>query len=358
MDFLEIRKKAKERKGGRPGDAAPAVAAPAAPERAAAGETSPQPGELPSADASPVAERDVVEGEPAVGFPGLSATGDARFATWRPSSGGPQGSPKDRAQESPLQPAGSAPDPAPTKFSIFNPGEWPAPEHGSPFGDAIAPSFPPSRPADGRSRLLPLAATFDEFFYRPDEEAPDLPALGAEAVPIVAADPERAQREEFLTFRLEPEEYAVKIEQVREVLKAPPITEVPRAPAHILGVVTVRGEVVTVFDPRRRLGLPPASSPERSGGRVIIVDAGEGPCGLLVDAVASVVRLKPGSIEPCPQGVGGASADCLAGIGRDRDRLFTVLELGALLRRVPARSGAAGGLGPEREGGGRAHGGA
>jgi purine-binding chemotaxis protein CheW len=47
------------------------------------------------------------------------------------------------------------------------------------------------------------------------------------------------------------------------------------------------------------------------------------------------VRLRPGSIEPCPHGIGGASQEFLAGIGRERERLFTVLDLGALLRRAP-----------------------
>jgi purine-binding chemotaxis protein CheW len=132
-------------------------------------------------------------------------------------------------------------------------------------------------------------------------------------------------------------------------MRSPPITEVPRAPAHVLGVVTVRGEVVAVVDPRRRLGLPEGVARRGAGARLVIVDAGDGPCALLVDVVASVVRLRAGSVEPRPQGLGGAAAECLAGIGRDRDRLFTVLELGALLRRAP----------PSRRGGeGRAHAGA
>jgi purine-binding chemotaxis protein CheW len=56
-----------------------------------------------------------------------------------------------------------------------------------------------------------------------------------------------------------------------------------------------------------------------------------------VDGVASVVRLRPGAIEPCPQGIAGQRAEFLAGIGRDADRLFTVLDLGALLRRATPR---------------------
>jgi purine-binding chemotaxis protein CheW len=181
---------------------------------------------------------------------------------------------------------------------------------------------PLERPAD------PL----DDFFFRADESGPDLGALEASAE-APASPAEVVERVEYLTFLLGAEEYGVEIGRVREVMRSPPITEVPRAPADVLGVITVRGEVVAVFDPRGRLGLPRGGSAE--GGRVIIVDDGAGACGLLVDGVTSVVRLPRGSIEACPQGIGGASAECLEGIGRDQERLFTVLSVPALLK--PAR---------------------
>jgi purine-binding chemotaxis protein CheW len=211
---------------------------------------------------------------------------------------------------------------SPGDFAVLRPGA-PAPVP-VPLAAPAAPAQPPAAPAD----------PFAGFFFDPAEPPP--PGELGEAAPAPAAErPEAVAREEYLTFLLGAEEYAVAIERVREVLKCPPVTEVPRAPAHVLGVVTVRGEVVPVFEPRRRLGLPTAPPPEGTG-RIVIVDAGEGACGLLVDAVASVVRLRPGSIEPCPQGIGGASQEYLAGIGREGDRLFTVLDLGALLRRPPA----------------------
>jgi chemotaxis signal transduction protein len=65
-------------------------------------------------------------------------------------------------------------------------------------------------------------------------------------------------------------------------------------------------------------------------------------CGLLVDAVVSVVRLPRGRLEPCPQGISTAGADAMVGIGRESGRLFTVLDVGTLLRplrrSVEARS--------------------
>lgn len=247
----------------------------------------------------------------------LQAAPDARFSTYRPR-GGPQ-----PVVEVALEGGG---DPG----RETEPGRgWALARAGA---QALAPAQPrglepPSTPADGD----PL----DEFFYRPDEPGPDLGSMAAPAQAAAAA-PEPERRVEYLTFLLGAEVYGVEIGRVREVMRSPPITEVPRAPADVLGVITVRGEVVAVFDPRARLGLPPSGPSE--GGRVVIVDDGAGPCGLQVDAVASVVRLLPGAIESCPQGIGGAAADCLEGIGRDRDRIFTILSVAGLLRagRRPA----------------------
>lgn len=316
MDFLKIRKKARERAARPAAPAAPAAEG-AAPEPAA-----PEPVEAPRPRAAPeprpeLRAADELEGALAARLAGTPQLEEG-FTTWRPGAG-----PAPAVAEPPPSPP-DVPEPRTEDFAVVTHRASPAAL--APLAVAAPVLLPP--PADA-APLAPL----DEFFYRPDEETPALPALGGAAEPAPADDVETAVREEYLTFLLGREEYAVAIERVREVVKAPPITEVPRAPAHILGVVTVRGEVVAVLEPRRRLGLPGAP-PGDGAGRVVIVEGGDGPCGLLVDAVASVVRLPPGAIEPCPQGIGGPRAEYLAGIGREGDRLFTVLDLGALLRRA------------------------
>ncbi len=202
-----------------------------------------------------------------------------------------------------------------------------------------APLAGPGDLARAAAMSPPVPATpvdpLDEFFWREDEISPSLLDL-AGAAPMRAAPDVAEARREWLTFLLAGEEYAVAIEQVREILKAPAITEVPRAPAHVLGVIMVRGEVIAILDPRRRLGLPMAV-PGRQA-RVLVCDAGEGLRGLLVDAVSNVVRLPPSSVEARPSGVGGPSAEYIAGIGRERDRLFILLDLKAVLRdAAPAR---------------------
>lgn len=291
MDFLEIRKKARERAAAR-------AAAQAAPP-AAAHQAGPAP-EVPVAPAGELAGR----------LQALPEPDPARFTTWRPGE----------------------PPPVP-----IDPSALPPPRSPEAAPAALAP--PPPAPAGARApEPRPPADPLEAFFYRPDEEAPELPALGWDGVDGAAGplEPGHVRLEEYLTFALGGEEYAVPVDRVQEVLRPPPVTEVPRAPPHVLGVVTVRGRVVAVVDPRARLGLPAPADPHEDAWRLVIVDAGDGPCGLRVDAIASVVRLPAGSLEPCPQGIGGDAADCLLGIGRERERLFTVIEPGALLRRLLA----------------------
>ncbi len=195
---------------------------------------------------------------------------------------------------------------------------------------AAAPAFRPEAKPAGPADAL------DEFFWREDEQALLLPELLAAApAPRALEAPER--RREWLTFFLGGEEYALEIEQVREILKAPAITEVPRAPAQVLGVIMVRGEVITVFDPRHRLGLP-AVSPGRQA-RVIVCDAGDGPRGVLVDAVSQVVRLPASAVEHRPSGIGAVNGEDIAAIGRDRDRFIILLDLASLLRDGQAAEG-------------------
>jgi purine-binding chemotaxis protein CheW len=174
----------------------------------------------------------------------------------------------------------------------------------------------------------------DDFFYRPDEDVEGLQALteGSDGLDVLA--PEESP-EEYLSFLLEGECYAVPIRVVRELGKVPPLTEIPRAEPHLLGVMYLRGEVVPVYDVKLKLRLthtaalvagPDAPPPPRSA-RIIVVRTEEGPAGIWVDAVADVVRLKPSMLESAPPGVGGGERDCVVGIGRRGPQLYILLDV-------------------------------
>jgi purine-binding chemotaxis protein CheW len=172
----------------------------------------------------------------------------------------------------------------------------------------------------------PSPDPLEEFFWREGEAAPDLPGMGSS----LPGAPRRleAARTEFIAFRLGAEAYAFEIDRVREVLRAPTLTEVPRCPPQVAGVILVRGEVVTVHDPRRRLGLPGAPG---AGARVIVCEADGERVGLLVDGVSQVLRLAPNAIEVPSRGMASIDPEYLAGVGRDEGHIYILLDLDALI---------------------------
>lgn len=133
------------------------------------------------------------------------------------------------------------------------------------------------------------------------------------------------KRTEYLVFLLAGDTYAVRISAVHEILRPPPITEVPRAPSPIIGVVSVRGRLVTVMDLRRRFALYEA--PIDSKSRILLVDVGgDEQVGLLVDEVLSVFRLAESEVEPSSV-LGGEQPAYLVGVGRPKERKELVLVL-------------------------------
>jgi purine-binding chemotaxis protein CheW len=151
------------------------------------------------------------------------------------------------------------------------------------------------------------------------------------------------RRTEYLAFSLAGEAYAVQIAHIAEILKPLPITWVPRAPRNVVGVMSVRGRLVTVIDLRKRLGL--TESPPDGRTRILLSDVtSQGMVGarggraqydtemigLLVDEVMQVYRLAESEIEPASV-LGGDQPAHIAGIGRPPDALLILLDLRPIL---------------------------
>jgi purine-binding chemotaxis protein CheW len=135
----------------------------------------------------------------------------------------------------------------------------------------------------------------------------------------------------FLCFELDNAEYGIDLNLVRQIVKPPAVTWVPRTEPFILGVVSIRGEVATLIDLRTCMGLSPTEWPRSA--RILIVERDGEALGLLVDEVTQVRRLPAGSIEREPSLLDGPRAEYVLALGRTGHRDFVVIiDLDAVLR--------------------------
>ena len=109
------------------------------------------------------------------------------------------------------------------------------------------------------------------------------------------------------------EAYGFPLSAVREILVPPPLTEVPRAPEHVIGVIAVRGQIITVVDLPKMLHLE--AEQNEPYGRVLLVDNGEELIGVAVDRVIQVYRMEPDQIEYA-SAMGAELSEYVVGVGR------------------------------------------
>ncbi len=134
---------------------------------------------------------------------------------------------------------------------------------------------------------------------------------------------------QWVTFKLEGEAYGINVMQVQEVLRVSEITPVPGAPAYILGIINLRGNVVTVLDTRMRFGLSVYETDDAS--RVVIVESKGNVLGILVDSVAEVVYLRSSEIETAPNVGNDESSKYIQGVYSNEGNLLILVDVNKLL---------------------------
>lgn len=128
---------------------------------------------------------------------------------------------------------------------------------------------------------------------------------------------------QWVTFMLAGEKYGINVMQVREVLRDIEIAPVPGAPGFVLGIINLRGNVVTVVDTRSRFGLP--SSEANAESRIIIIENNDQILGLLVDNIAEVADILQSQIELTPNVGNDDSSKYIQGVhSKDGELLILV----------------------------------
>lgn len=134
--------------------------------------------------------------------------------------------------------------------------------------------------------------------------------------------------ERYLLFSLGKEDYAMPLLTVREVIAIPNVTPIPHSPSHFLGLMNLRGQVISVLDLRQKLGIKPNESGEES---VIICDLAPLCLGVVVDSINSVLAPSEGSISDPPDSKVARNVDYLTGVCRNGDKLVLLVDIAKAL---------------------------
>jgi len=134
---------------------------------------------------------------------------------------------------------------------------------------------------------------------------------------------------QWVTFRLDGETYGINVMQVQEVLRYSEIAAVPGAPSYVLGIINLRGNVVTVIDTRHRFNL--SSGEITDNTRIVIIETDRHVIGILVDSVAEVVYLRQSEIEMAPNVGNEESAKFIQGVCHKNNELLILIDLNKLL---------------------------
>lgn len=146
---------------------------------------------------------------------------------------------------------------------------------------------------------------------------------------ILGIDKNQGELLRWVTFKLGQEIYGVNVMQVREVLRYTDIAPVPGAPSYVLGIINLRGNVVTVIDTRMRFGLPAAEVTDNT--RIMIIESEKHVIGILVDSVAEVADLNTADIDDTPNVGTEDSAKFICGVCNRKDDLLILIDLNKLL---------------------------
>ena len=138
----------------------------------------------------------------------------------------------------------------------------------------------------------------------------------------------------YLTFNLQAESYGIDVLKVREIIRLTTITAVPQMPAHIRGVINLRGKIIPVMDLRIRFEFNSAANTEQTCIIVVQVKLPDGKAthmGLVVDGVEEVINIAESDIEETPSFGGQICTDYIIGIAKVKGLVKTLLDIDGIV---------------------------
>lgn len=135
---------------------------------------------------------------------------------------------------------------------------------------------------------------------------------------------------ELATFYVGNALCGMDILKIQEINKLMEMTKVPQAPDYMLGILNLRGQIVTIIDLGQKLGL--GSAELSSESRNIIINAPGEHVGLMVSRISDVVTANPDKIEPAPANMNGIQGAFFTGVYKTENKLIGILDVKEVLR--------------------------
>jgi len=135
---------------------------------------------------------------------------------------------------------------------------------------------------------------------------------------------------QIVNFTVDNVNYGVPVDQVREVRDMQSVTPVPGAPAYVEGVTNLRGQIITVVNLRKRLGL---TNKDCSADKIMIIDLDKSAVGVVVDAVTEVSTIRDVDIEKSME-VTSALGDFILGVGKQNNNLSVILDISKIVLKL------------------------
>ena len=137
------------------------------------------------------------------------------------------------------------------------------------------------------------------------------------------------QMNQFLTFMLSGELFALNIGSVREILEMTTVTKIPRMPGYMRGVINLRGHAVPVVDLRLKFGMGRSQQTVNTCIIIVEVDLGEETAllGALADSVQEVYEMDPSEIAPTPRMGTAINTEYIQGMGKQDERFVMILDI-------------------------------
>jgi len=134
---------------------------------------------------------------------------------------------------------------------------------------------------------------------------------------------------QWVKFSLSGESYGIRVLKVQEIQRYSEISPIPGAPSYVLGIINLRGDVISVLNTREKFGLPELEVTDDT--RIVILEVGTQVIGILVDSVAEVISLQESDVDVAPNVGNDETAKFIDGVSNKGGELLILLNAEKIL---------------------------